>query len=213
MLALRGFDAYGLEISETAVKEAEAYAAAEVASPSSYHFGEGQSSADSPGSVVFVKGDFFTSEWDFKGGIDAETKFDLAYDYTVSESNPSWSSKDFITKRSLQFLCALHPDQRKSWADRLARVLKPGGLLICLEFPMYKDPQAPGPPWGLKGVHWDVLALGGNGVVTGEVGDDGKEKAVSVPEQGEFRRILYVKPERSYEVAKGTDMVSVYERK
>lgn len=85
MLALHGFDAYGLEISETAVKEAEAYAAAEMASPSSYHFGEGQSPAGSPGSAVFLKGDFFTSEWDFKGGIDAQTKFDLAYDYTVSE--------------------------------------------------------------------------------------------------------------------------------
>lgn len=95
----------------------------------------------------------------------------------------------------------------------MARVLKPGGLLICLEFPMYKDPQAPGPPWGLKGVHWDVLSLGGSGVITGEVGDDGKEKAVTVPEQGDFRRVLYIKPARSYEVAKGTDMVSVYERK
>lgn len=85
MLALHGFDAYGLEISETAVREAEMYAAAEMASPSSYHFGEGQSRADSPGSAVFLKGDFLTSDWGFKDGIDAQTKFDLAYDYTVSE--------------------------------------------------------------------------------------------------------------------------------
>lgn len=84
MLALHGFDAYGLEISQTAVKEAEAYAAAEMASPSSYHFGDEQSRPESPGEAVFLKGDFFTSDWDFKGGIDAHTKFDLAYDYTVS---------------------------------------------------------------------------------------------------------------------------------
>lgn len=95
----------------------------------------------------------------------------------------------------------------------MARVLKPGGLLICLEFPLYKDPKLPGPPWGLKGVHWNLLAQGGNGVITGAVGDDGKEIDASEAESGEFRRIAYVKPARSYEVAKGTDMLSVYERK
>lgn len=95
----------------------------------------------------------------------------------------------------------------------MARVLKPNGLLICLEFPMYKDPQLPGPPWGLKGVHWNVLSQGGDGVITGEVGDDGKEKAADGTDAGEFCRILYIKPARSYEVAKGTDMVSVYKRK
>lgn len=95
----------------------------------------------------------------------------------------------------------------------MARVLKPNGLLICLEFPTYKDPQLPGPPWGLKGVHWNLLALGGTGIITGEVGDDGKEKGVDGSEAGNFWRVLYVKPERSYEVAKGTDMLSVYERK
>lgn len=78
---------------------------------------------------------------------------------------------------------------------------------------MYKAPHLPGPPWGLKGVHWNVLALGGDGVIAGEVADDGIEKTANGPEAGDFRRVLYVKPARSYEVAKGTDMLSVYERK
>lgn len=95
----------------------------------------------------------------------------------------------------------------------MARILKPGGLLICLEFPLYKDPKLPGPPWGLKGVHWNLLSQGGDGVVSGEVGDEGKEKNVSRSERGNFRRELYVKPARSYDVAKGTDMISVYSRK
>ncbi|CEJ55414.1 hypothetical protein PMG11_01675 [Penicillium brasilianum] len=193
MLALHGFDAYGLEISDTAVKEAEKYSSTELAKPSSYHFGTEQRPSSTPGSVTFFQGDFFTSQWDFKGGIDVNTKFDVVYDYT--------------------FLCAMHPKQRKKWAASIARVTKSGGLLICLEFPLYKDPKLPGPPWGLKGVHWNLLAEGGDGVITGEVGEDGKEKKNASSEIGDFRRSLYVKPARSYEVAKGTDMVSVYARK
>lgn len=78
---------------------------------------------------------------------------------------------------------------------------------------MYKSPKLPGPPWGLKGVHWNLLSQGADGVVVGDVGDDGKEKDAEEMEDGEFRRILYMKPARSYEVAKGTDMLSVYARK
>lgn len=95
----------------------------------------------------------------------------------------------------------------------MARILKPGGVLICLEFPLYKDPKLLGPPWGLKGVHWDLLSQGGYGVVLGEVGDEGKEKNVTGSGMGNFRRELYFKPARSYDIAKGTDMISVYSRK
>lgn len=76
----------------------------------------------------------------------------------------------------------------------MAELLKPGGLLVCLEFPMYKDAGLPGPPWGVNGVHWEILAGGDEGV-------------------GKFTRRLYVQPERTYEVGKGSDMISVYERK
>lgn len=86
MLALHGFDAYGLEISETAVKEAEVYASAQLKNPSGYNFGSEQHRSDSRGSATFLKGDFFSSEWDFKQGIDESARFDLAYDYTVSSS-------------------------------------------------------------------------------------------------------------------------------
>mgnify|MGYP002718706704 CR=1 FL=1 len=84
MLALHGFDAYGLEISETAVKKAETYAAAELENPSAYHFGGETNRPDSAGSVTFFQGDFFSSKWDYEGGIEETTRFDVAYDYTVS---------------------------------------------------------------------------------------------------------------------------------
>lgn len=89
MLALHGFDAYGLEISETAVKEAEAYADAELASPSSYHFGPGQHRSGSRGSATFLQGDFFSSQWAFTGSVDQPSTFDVVYDYTVSLPQPS----------------------------------------------------------------------------------------------------------------------------
>lgn len=73
---------------------------------------------------------------------------------------------------------------------------------------MYKDPKLPGPPWGLNGVHWDLLARGGDGLVTGGEKEAGEE----LPE-GQFTRRLYIKPERTYEMGKGTDMLSIYVRK
>lgn len=51
---------------------------------------------------------------------------------------------------------------RKDWAARMTSLLSKDALLTCLEFPMYKDRKLPGPPWGLNGVHYDLL----NEVVT-----------------------------------------------
>jgi hypothetical protein len=94
MLALHGFDAYGLEISETAVKEAQAYTLAEMKSPSAYHFATEQHRPDSPGSATFLKGDFFSTEWDFKGDTDDSIMFDIAYDYTVSQNSADLCTRD-----------------------------------------------------------------------------------------------------------------------
>ena len=81
MLALHGFDAYGLEISQTAVAEAEKYASSELKEPTEHNFGSGNRS-EKPGMVTFVEGDFFADDWE-RQCSDGE-KFDLVYDYTVS---------------------------------------------------------------------------------------------------------------------------------
>ncbi|OCK74852.1 hypothetical protein K432DRAFT_468068 [Lepidopterella palustris CBS 459.81] len=95
-----------------------------------------------PGSVGFIQGDVFKQDWE-ANLLGEDVKFDLIYDYT--------------------FLCAMHPNMRRLWEKRMAELLKPGGLLICLEFPLWKDLKSPGPLWGLKGVYWDFLAHGGDG--------------------------------------------------
>ncbi|GES66376.1 thiopurine S-methyltransferase family protein [Aspergillus terreus] len=87
MLALHGFDAYGLEISATAVKEAQHYAMTEMKSPQAYNFGEGYQGAEKStrGAVTFLEGDFFQSNW--CTGVE----FDLIYDYTVCPDPNAWA--------------------------------------------------------------------------------------------------------------------------
>lgn len=94
MLALHGFDMYGLDVSEKGVTLAREYAAAELAKPQAYNFGsawasaEKESQARSQGKVEFLKGDFFKSDWE------VGTQFDLIYDYTVSVFCPLLSPLD-----------------------------------------------------------------------------------------------------------------------
>ncbi|KAJ5480845.1 hypothetical protein N7539_006739 [Penicillium diatomitis] len=212
MLALHGFDVVGLEVSETAVREAEIYAAGELSRPSSCHFGEGYCAPSSKGSVRFELGDFLNPRWPRGDESDQIDGFDLVYDYTVSLAHFASISTRYLAM-AVQLSDCKDSFYRKKWAESMARVIKPQGLLVCLEFPMYKDPKLPGPPWGLKGVHWNLLARGGDGIITQEVGGDGKESGSCDARGGHFQRILYIKPPRSYEVAKGTDMISVYARK
>ena len=87
MLALHGFDVWGLEISETAVKVATAYAESELANPSDYNFGDPEAKSQyKPGKVKFVTGDFFKRDWENECLVDGWTQFHLIYDYTVSSS-------------------------------------------------------------------------------------------------------------------------------
>ncbi|KXG52039.1 Pyridoxal phosphate-dependent transferase, major region, subdomain 1 [Penicillium griseofulvum] len=139
MLALHGFDVVGLEISQKGVSIAEGYASSELDKPQAYNFGSAWENKYERGSVSFVNGDFFQPDA-MKG-----EKFDVIYDYT--------------------FLCAIHPTMRAQWASRMAELLVPGGLLVCLEFPLFKDPSLLGPPWPLQGVHWNLLSEGGDGIL------------------------------------------------
>jgi SAM-dependent methyltransferase len=65
--------------------------------------------------------------------FEPDEPFDLVWDYT--------------------FLCAIEPEQRERWVERIAEVLKPGGLLVTLIFPVARpgegpvDPDGGGPPY------------------------------------------------------------------
>ncbi|KHN93991.1 Thiopurine S-methyltransferase [Metarhizium album ARSEF 1941] len=183
MLALHGFDVYGLEVSAKGAEIARDYATRELVEPHEYNFGSKDWPKGQPGRVRIIAGDFFVRNWEQTLAQDDVKGFDLIYDYT--------------------FLCALLPEMRKDWGRRMRELVAPTGILVCLEFPMYKDVKAVGPPWGLNGVYWNILAVGKDGLVE-ETEED------SEAENGPFKRVVYFKPPRSYEAGRGTDMLSVW---
>ncbi len=105
--------------------------------------------------VSLVIGDFFDEAL-------VEGPFDLVWDYT--------------------FLCALEPSERRRWASRMAELVRPGGALAVLLFPVVEPPPGyEGPPWpldpdaveGLLGEHFECLRL--EPVESSHEGREGKE--------------------------------------
>ncbi|KAG6831472.1 hypothetical protein H0H92_010381 [Tricholoma furcatifolium] len=86
----------------------------------------------SPGSVSFQVGDFFR--------LKGEGQFDLIYDYTY-ETVP-------------QFFVAIPPARRVEWAQQMASLVKPGGFLITLVWPI-DAPTDLGPPFFVRVEHYE----------------------------------------------------------
>lgn len=59
-----------------------------------------------------------------------EDAFDFVYDYT--------------------FLCALDPSIRRDWAKKMAEIVKPGGILLTLIFPIWDKDLSVGPPFAVS---------------------------------------------------------------
>ena len=87
---------------------------------------------DAPNTVEFACLDFVTSP------ELQPNSFSLAYDYT--------------------FLCAIPPRLRSRWAERYAELIRPGGVLITLQWPLDGDRQG-GPPYSLSPKIYDDLLL------------------------------------------------------
>jgi methyl halide transferase len=115
MLALHGFDAYGLEVSQTAVSTAESYSKHQQDNVSPENFSNLDSRPSiEPGKIQFVLGDFFGNELERQCPKEASEGFDLIYDYTVTSSRRKFfTTLIFII---LKFLCALPPFLRKDWS-------------------------------------------------------------------------------------------------
>ncbi|RDB16040.1 putative thiol methyltransferase 2 [Hypsizygus marmoreus] len=108
--------------------------------------------------VKFKLGDFFA----LKATSDEE-KFDLVYDYT--------------------FFVAIPPTKRPEWAQQMASLIRPGGYLITLVFPI-NPPTELGPPFFVRVEHYEDV-LGANFV---KVAD--KVPETSVPTHVGIERIV-----------------------
>ena len=88
-----------------------------------------------PENATFQVGDFF------KLSTTPENQFDFVYDYT--------------------FLCAFDPSVRQAWAIKMSELVKPGGLLMTLVFPICE--KTGGPPFAVSLEMVEGLLMGSSG--------------------------------------------------
>ncbi|KAF2234081.1 S-adenosyl-L-methionine-dependent methyltransferase [Viridothelium virens] len=187
LFASCGYDAYGLECSENALKACKEFAArsGDQYPVWSKEVGQGQ--------IHWICGDFFKDDW--SRDSDGKTlNFDLIYDYT--------------------FLCALSPTLRPNWAFRMSQLLAPPpAVLICLEFPTAKEPSTGGPPFALRSAVYlqhlsrpgETIPYDENGYVIEQASSDTNERALL--------RVAHWKAERTHKIGEGTDHVSIWRHK
>ncbi|KAI9769237.1 MAG: hypothetical protein M1840_004366 [Geoglossum simile] len=185
LLASFGYDAYGLDISESAVKLCDEFARE--------HGGDYKvrDEAVGAGKVKFLVGDFFGAEWE--GQVEGGASFELLYDYT--------------------FLSALPPSIRPAWSRRYSQLLSSStsSCLICIEYPTYKDPTTRGPPFGLPPkVYLGHLSHPGEELPYDDDGHLLEDQIADVGSKGALKRIEHWQPERTHKSGKGTDWVSVW---
>ncbi|KAF7761367.1 hypothetical protein Agabi119p4_9359 [Agaricus bisporus var. burnettii] len=112
------------------------------------------------GKATFELADFFK--------YSSNEGFDLIYDYT--------------------FFVAIPPSRRNEWGEKMAELIKPGGYLITLIFPI--DPKSDvGPPFYVRPEHYDE------------------------PLASYFEKVYERIPETSQESHKGRERVAVWRRK
>ena len=207
MLASRGYDAYGLDISETAVRKCREE------QEKNGHKYMVRDEKVGVGKATFISGDFFNSgSWKGADGVQGPLEgFDLIYDYTVWHwrSLRQGNSKQHRLSHSSKFLSALPPSMRPAWSKQMRNLVNFTGSLICIEFPTYKEPGS-GPPWALPPeVYVGHLEHPGEQIPYDQ---DGRIVIEQRPTStGGFTRIAHWQPERTHEIGKGTDWVSVWQ--
>ncbi|PYH46791.1 putative thiol methyltransferase [Aspergillus saccharolyticus JOP 1030-1] len=182
LLASFGYDAYGLEYSDVAVKMCKDEAARNGNKYSVRYAEIGR------GKITFVQGDFFKDDWLKRLQLPLNG-FDLIYDYT--------------------FFCALNPTMRPDWALRHTQLLAPSprGNLICLEFPRHKATAEQGPPWGVSSeAYMEHLSHPGEQIRYDAQGRC-KMDPLREPSEHGLERVAYWQPARTHESGKDSDGV------
>lgn len=92
----------------------------------------------------------------------------------------------------------------------MKQLLGPDGLLVCIEFPTYKDPSSGGPPYALPPqVYLEHLSHPGKDVPYDE---NGHVRNYPIPgkDPEALERMAHYQPSRTHEIGKGTDWVSIW---
>lgn len=190
LLASYGYDAYGVDVSQTAIDACIELDKTQSEDTTKYPI---KDTKIGRGSRNFVRADIFkdnTLARCHTGGM----KFDVIYDHT--------------------FLCALPPQLRPKWSEQMSKLLAPGGSLLCLAFPLEKSPKAGGPPHGLSSeLYEQLLSQPGQEV---EYGDDGHVKPVvpgeqEIDDETGFVRVANIDASNPHEAGHGSDMFYIYQ--
>lgn len=73
---------------------------------------------------------------------------------------------NYGSHRPLSFFVAIPPPRRVDWARQMAKLVKPGGFLITLVFPIIDPDTGTGPPFYVRAEHYrEVLGDGWEVVV------------------------------------------------
>ena len=95
----------------------------------------------------------------------------------------------------------------------MSKLLSPTGRLVCLEFPTYKDPADGGPPFALPPEVYEVhLEKPGQDIPYDEKGKIILDRENLVGEGG-LERVAHFQPERTFEIGRGTDWISVWKKR
>jgi SAM-dependent methyltransferase len=184
LFASHGYDAYGLDISQTAVDACEELDKEQGDNTMIYPL---RDAIIGRGSRHFFAADFFKDDLSSHTG---SGRFDVIYDHT--------------------FLCALSPETRPQWSKRMSELLAPDGSSICLEFPLAKPPKAGGPPHGLSSeLYVQLFKEPGKDVKYAEDGQVAPDDR-SLDHVSGLVRVGHWSPERQHPSGDGTDMISVW---
>ncbi|KAG8917177.1 hypothetical protein FRC01_002622 [Tulasnella sp. 417] len=171
-----GYEALGADVSSTAVQKAKEFWA--------------ESPELKSGKLSFQTLDFFKFE------VPA-TKYDLVYDYTYEGPRLTRNSPPPSTPYPASFFCALPPELRAPWGARMRELVRPGGTLITLVFPI-DGARTGGPPYSI-----DVQK------VTDAL--QGSEEGSAVPGE-HWTKVLDVVPQTSNPDHVGRERLVVWER-
>jgi len=184
LFASHGYDAYGLDVSQTAVDACRELDEEQGEDAIRYPFRDMRLGR---GSRHFLAADFFKNELasHTNGG-----NFDIIYDYT--------------------FLCALPPDLRPRWSKQMSKLLAPDGSLVCLEGPLTKPPKAGGPPHGLSSeLYTQLFKQPGMDVTYTDDGYVAPDERCLDQSSG-LVRVAQWSPARTHSIGEGTDMISIW---
>jgi hypothetical protein len=93
------------------------------------------------GKVSFEVRDFFEME------VPEEQRFDVVYDYTSVADLRAVVPLD--SDAFARFFVAIPPQTRPAWGAKMCQLVKPGGYLITLIYPI-EDPKLEGPPFMVR---------------------------------------------------------------